>query len=253
MDNSNMDFQGILKHKRCHIIESNSSIGPPHMPIFYHNIKLLDLHNISLNEVIESGTTKKHAKRNAINSIQNTLNRIPDPCTREFNISNNQISLPIITFKEPKDNWFDEPQILGIDFEGLPPALVQIGCRNGIVIENLYEPWVQHVLHDTRHIHYIFGKHESDLVGNPFDMQGYLVNKFPIYKHEWSLVDGLSLMYKPYIRYTKDRTIHIHTDWDSIANNRIINSHAKNYAANDALVTYKLATLIHKERTHEHA
>jgi hypothetical protein len=193
------------------------------------------------------GSTKKNAKRDAINNIQNALNDIPDPCTEEMNISNIRILRPIITFEEPLfDEWFDEPQILGIDFEGDQHELVQIGCKKGIVIESFNEPWVQRVLHDKRHIHYIFGNHERNLVSNPFDMQRYLVEKFPIYKHEWSLVDGLSLMFYPSMRFTKDKDIHIYTEWDTIAYSKNINDFEKYYAAMDAFVTYKLATLIHR-------
>lgn len=253
MPNLNMSIQTILKHKRCHIEEEPfSSEGPPHMPLFTYTVKILNLQNQCIRKVIETGTSKKNAKKNANNTILNILNDIPDPCIRKIDISNIKLNKPIITFREPEDNWFDEPQILGIDFEGLPPALVQIGCRNGIVIENLYEPWVQHVLHDQRHIHYIFGEHENDLVGNPFDIQGYLINKFPIYKHPWSLVDGLSLMYNPFTRYTKDKSIHEYTDWAQIANDRIINDNAKDYAAIDAYITYKLAILIHREQVQTH-
>ena len=248
-----MSIQNILKHKRCHIEEEPfSHIGPPHMRLFTYKVKILNLQNECIREVIGTGTSKKISKNDANNTIINILNNIPDPCTEKFDISNIQISRPVITFRKPPNNWFDEPQILGIDFEGLPPALVQICCRRGIVIENLYEPWVQHVLHDTRHIHYIFGKHENDLVGNPFDIQDYLVNKFPIYKHEWSLVDGLSLMYRPHVRYTKDKSIHLNTDWVQIANDRIIYGDAKNYATIDAIVTYKLAILIHQETIQIH-
>lgn len=133
--------------------------------------------------------------------------------------------------------WFDEADTLGVDFEGMPPVLVQIACKHGVVVDRLRTAWVRRVLRDPRHLHCIFGQHERRLVARPLDVQAAVGRKWPVLGGPWSLADAASLLLVPRVRLVKDKTIHTRVDWREAARARTLSSEALTYAAGDAWFT----------------
>jgi hypothetical protein len=125
-------------------------------------------------------------------------------------------------------NWFSDPQVLGIDWEGNPRAMIQIACASGIIIDVVNATWVAQVLSDARHTHTVFGDHETHLVANPKNVQE---------NTNWSLAETASRRLAPGVRFLKDKTIHVRTDWQ---NPRACSEEALCYAAVDALMTWLL-------------
>lgn len=140
-------------------------------------------------------------------------------------------SVPIVVGRSPPTSWFSTgDDVLGVDWEGQPPALVQIACKHGIALDIPSAPWVRGVLTDARFTHAVFGAHELPLVANGFDCQP---------GDKPSLVEMTSRLLCPSVRLLKDPTIHQRVDWTSSASH--LPEEAIRYAALDAWVTRRIA------------
>ncbi len=172
---------------------------------------------------------KKVAIQNAMISIWNDVLKISDPCNKEILWKNvwEKISKPICIFMMPPYNWFNEPQTLGIDWEGCPPSIVQIACKSGVYIDNCNALYVKEILNNEKHTHCVFGEHETHLVKNPLNLQ--LNNKV-------SLAELTSITFNPKIRFIKDKAIHKRINWED----RPISREGILYAATDAEITRRL-------------
>ena len=202
--------------------------------------------------VTGEGTTFLEARRSAMKKATDWLSTIVDEgCTHiSYQTFARNISEEHTIFVFPghcPSGWFDEAQLLGIDFEGTPPCMIQIACFSGIVIENIHAEWVQTILKDPKHTHAVFGQHELRLVSNGWDLQAHVAHERPQVhpKQEWSLVDAFTLICKSNLRLKKDKTIHRRVNWRAIANQ---SSHFTNeaieYAACDAWITLCIANTL---------
>lgn len=146
----------------------------------------------------------------------------------------------------PPDGWFDTPQMLGVDFEGTPPSIVQLSCASGTVVDRLTTRWIQEVLWSAMHTHAVFGRHELRLVANGWDVQAEVGMRWRRVhpKQEWSLVDAFSLACQPDVRLRKDKTIHRRVSWEASASQRQLSEEAFEYAVCDAWVTRQIALAI---------
>lgn len=143
----------------------------------------------------------------------------------------------------PPDGWFDTPQMLGIDFEGMPPTIVQISCASGTVVDRVTTRWIQDVLWSAMHTHAVFGAHELGLVVNGWDVQAEVGMRWRRVhpRQDWSLVDAFSLACQPDVRLRKDKTIHRRVSWEASASQQRLSDEAFEYAVCDAWVTRQIA------------
>ena len=134
-------------------------------------------------------------------------------------------------FAPPPPSWFAEPDVVGVDWEGTPPRLVQVACRRGVAVDVAGAPWAAAVLRDARHAHVVFGAHEVALVaaGAAIDAQRG--------DPSLSLAETFSRACCPDVRLTKDPTLHARTDWAAAARARRLPREAALYAALDAWAT----------------
>ena len=222
-------FENKLLFLRCKYEKIIERFGPSHDSIAKVIIKISrkDFNNVLIFEGI--GKKNKEAFRNAIKKSWHVILKIPDPCelTIPFTLIWEKCKKPICSFQKPDPLWFENSQILGIDWEGTPPSIVQICCKSGVYIDDVKSKTAQKILKDKKHKHCVFGKHEMHLVANPFNIQK---------NNKLSLAELTSIMFSPEIRLIKDKTIHKRVDWSD--NN--LSEEALNYAALDALVTRKI-------------
>ena len=136
-------------------------------------------------------------------------------------------------FEEPPAEWYAEPDVIGIDWEGQPPCLVQVACRHGVAVDVADAPWVHALLGDKRHEHVVFGAHEVARV--PAGARNVQRD------HRLSLAETLSRSHIPEVRLVKDPTIHKRVDWRRAAQERALTTEGAYYAALDAWATRKLA------------
>tara|TARA_B100001093_G_scaffold436315_1_gene434662 strand:- start:699 stop:1454 length:756 start_codon:yes stop_codon:yes gene_type:complete len=217
-------FRNKIKFLRCDI--EIEGLEDQRFNITHIKIKRKDIKDITGQGL---GETKKEAIRNAMRNLWFTLDNIPDPCTKTIKFMNLYDLImggkEIISFKKPPENWFSQGQILGIDWEGCPPKIVQISCEHGIYIDRVESQFVKKILESDKHTHCVFGKHEIDLVENPLNLQQ---------NPELSLAEYLSREFFPKIRIKKDKKIHLIVDWGNIGE---LPYYAIKYAALDAEVT----------------
>ena len=188
------------------------------------------------------GHTARDARRHALDLLVPVLTQLPDPCSRSRAWTEAFPAPRVCAFRPPPASWFDAPQLLGVDFEGTPPALVQIACADGVAIDAVDAPWASSVLADARHVHCVFGAHETARVANPLDLQAEVPCAVP--KHRWSLADACSLLLTPGVRLLKDRGIHARVDWRDAARRGALSPDAEAYAAADALATRALGLVV---------
>ena len=222
-------LEALEKQKRVNVVlESLTRTGPPHAPTFTVVFVVHD------ERAIGHGLRKKEAWRNAALAMIPKLEALPDPCSRIVKWTDlyGHIKNPVIRFRQPPMEWFSDPQVLGIDWEGEPRAMIQVACKSGIVIDVHDAPWVARVLSDERHTHAVFGDHETHLVASPMNVQENI---------HWSLAETVSRRLEPNVRFLKDKTIHERTDWQ---NPRACSEEALRYAAVDAIMTRRLGLKI---------
>ena len=161
--------------------------------------------------------------------------------------------VPILLFPESRPvGWFDRSDVIGVDMEGSPAALVQLACAMGVVIHRLDCPWVRTILDDPRHVHAIFGAHEANEVVRPYDVQGEVHKALPPIhaRQPWSLTDVIGFLLLPNTIIVKDKTIHRRVDWTAVARSGQMTHEAALYAACDAWVTRALAMVqIHRDQS----
>ena len=175
------------------------------------------------------GSKRKDAYQDAYWKCFDLLKNVPDPCPMtmpyiEF-CQRMMPKPPVCLFKEPPTSWFEKGQVLGIDWEGFPPSLVQIACASGVYVELATSPTALKILNDVRHTHCVYGKHKMHMVANPVNLQEDV---------KVSLVDVASESFFPNLRLLKD---HFAIDWKEIADNKLLSPEAAMYAATDAIFT----------------
>jgi hypothetical protein len=224
-------FWNRLRHLRCTWSIGKSRIGPAHAS----NCVVTVTVKRGEEEWCASGVAPKDkaALRQAILALEVEVDEIPDPCYQIVMYEKIWEMLPpsqrpsVVLFEPPPSSWFSEPQELGVDWEGQPPCIVQIACKQGVYIDDVSSNLAKRILADSRHTHYVFGAHEVDLVSNPVNLQ---TDPFT------SLAEYISLSFMPEIRLLKDKSIHIQTNWSS----RPLSDRAVRYAALDAFLTRRL-------------
>lgn len=176
-----------------------------------------------------SAGKNKDAIRTAMEDLWSRVGAITDPCSHQLAYTRlwPRLQKPLCVFEAPPPSWFREEQVLGVDFEGNPPALVQIACKQGVYIDRINAPAATTILADSSHTHCVFGDHEIELVANPVNLQR---------DGKQSLVELFSVTFCPQIRFIKDKTIHRRVNWSEDA----LSQEALEYAALDAEVTRRL-------------
>ena len=220
-----------LRFLRLDIEESVLREGPPHNSFATVTLFIKRNNDIILTGIGKSSKTKD-AKRNALLSLKDELDKIPDPCKKSINWSELWIYVkkPIICFQCPPTHWFKYGEILGVDFEGNPPTLVQIACKDGILIDNISSICVKEILSKNSYIHAIFGKHEECFVKNPVNVQ----------YDGLSLAEIVSRTFKPDIRILKNKMFHQEVNWRLSSQMKCLSKQQKEYAALDAEMTRRL-------------
>lgn len=164
----------------------------------------------------------------------------------------------IYLFQAPPEACLVSRMIMGVDWEGTPPSLVQIAWRNTlcdrffhdrarahsiwnkvfarkknhsdvpieyvVYIDKVDSPVVRRILRDPKYTHCVFGEHEMKLVENPVNLQPDSMD---------SLADTFSKTLYPNVRFKKDGRVHARTDWTCSD----LRTGAIQYAASDALAT----------------
>ena len=197
----------------------------------------------------KKGTTEAQARRCSMDIMYPALLRMENPCPIELAWVHFGKDLlrgkPLLLFpRHPPMHWFKRAQVVGVDFEGSPPRLVQIACERGVVVARCWATWVASVLQDRRLVHAVFGGHESHLVACPVDTQALVMDRHPTVRgHQWSLADATSLVLPRYdgVRLLKDKSIHRRINWHRCARQRQLTEEAAVYAATDAEATRRLA------------
>ena len=231
----------LCKQRRLHATEATTQSGPPHAPVFKCTFAFSDG-----SMVVDRGKTKKKARQHAMTravyelAAPPTLTPLPWAATIL-----SSLALPVVAFPDtmPWDWFAGDPDVLGVDFEGMPPVVAQVCCRSGVWIDRLER--ILLVLRDPRHVHVVFGAHEAHLVGQPFDLQAALARRFPLPWGcaGWSLADAMDLMCEDLaggVRsayFHKDRSLHRRTDWGA----QPLPQEALEYAAADAVATRSVA------------
>lgn len=140
-------------------------------------------------------------------------------------VERHDVDKPIIAFQRPPPCWFEQPQVLGVDWEGDPPVIVQIACKAGVYIDRTTSPFAKAVLRDARHKHCVFGQHEVPLCANGVNMQQ---NK------RIGLAEQTSRTWCPKVRLVKKCPLDVKWDVPPLPLS------ALEYAAMDAEVTRRL-------------
>ena len=255
--NYNSEFSKLEKYFAINKITVDyqfNQIGLAHQPMFKCNCIISKNGNQNLTYDSNYCFTKKDSKA----EIKKILIENKDEIKQKFptNFTHimhwHDITIPktikIFTFDIPPYNMFNEKflddKFVGVDFEGSPPCLAQISCEKGIVIDSINSPIIQRILQNDNLTHFIFGGHEKKFVKNPFNIQEYVMKKFPNQFKEWSLTDSVSLLIEPTTEFIKDKNIHLRNNWKRITISKEINKEALNYAATDAWVTFLLGKQI---------
>lgn len=232
-----------LRHVRVHDVQKCLPDGCIHTSLCFDYQRRI--HTV----VGKARESASKSRDDAVRRAVQWLSQLRDPCGVAVSFLDEAASvlrhLPILCFPaRSPPGWFATPQIVGVDFEGQPAAIVQIACARGVVIESYTCKWVQDVLHDARHTHAIFGKHEAHMVATPYDAQAMVAAQYPqVHPHQpWSLTDAASMVLHPWKRLIKDKTIHARTDWRQCSSRRSLpRLEVRLYAALDAELTRRLA------------
>lgn len=228
----------LCKERRLHATEAMTSNGPPHCPVFKCTMTFSDD-----SVVIDRGKTKKKARQHAMMRALYELRAPAALSPLPWQTIVRSLALPILTFPDaiPWDWFAGDPDVLGVDFEGTPPVVGQVCCRHGVWIDRLDR--IVLLLQDPRHLHVVFGEHETHLVTRPFELQAAMAERFPLPWGcaAWSLADAMSLMTEDLAGerttyFAKDASIHRRTDWAAA-----LSPEAIEYAASDAIATRSLA------------
>ncbi len=228
------NFKNTLRYLRLTHEETIVRQGPAHASMVYVQINVKKDNATLISDNVEYYGKTKEARRKVMEKLITKLKHVSDPCTCERpwpSLWAKVFQKSISIFQTPPAEWFNEPQVLGVDWEGQPIALVQIACKRGVAIDAHDAPWVNSVLTDKRHNHAVFGKHEIHLVGNPMQIQ----------ESDISLAETVSRIYCPTVRLIKDKSIHDRVDWALCARREQLNSEAIAYAALDAEMTRLVA------------
>ena len=181
------------------------------------------------------GSKRKDAYQDAYWKCFDLLKNVPDPCSRTMQYCDMWKTImhkkPVCLFEPPPTSWFEKGQVLGIDWEGFPPSLVQIACASGVYVDTATSPTALKILNDARHRHCVYGSHEMHMVANPVNLQEDV---------KVSLVDAVSEALLPDIRIVKDKNIHSRIDWHACADQKRLPDEAVMYAATDAILTRHL-------------
>lgn len=190
---------------------------------------------IRVASAVGMGSKKKDAYKDAYCQCLDGLKNVQDPCSRTMQYCNmwnsNLLKKPVCLFKLPPTSWFKKGQILGIDWEGLPPSLVQIDCASGVYVDTARSPTALKILNDVRHTHCVYGSHEMHMVANPVNLQEDV---------KVSLVDAVSEAFLPDLRIIKDKSIHLRINWHACAAQKRFPNEAAIYAVIDAIMTRNL-------------
>ena len=175
---------------------------------------------------------QKTAIRHAMQlHLEETLPNVTDPCTSKQHWMDLwcHVQKPICFRKAPPRNWFKKAQVLGVDWEGCPPSLVQIACERGVYIDSVSSLAAAKVLADGRHTHAVYGENETSLVSRPLNLQ---VNP------RLSLAETVSIELCPLVRLEKNKAIRRETDWADLNS---LGERELQYAALDAEMTRRVA------------
>ena len=169
--------------------------------------------------------TKKAARRHAIMAVMPRIWVLSDPCKFELGwveLWHHRLKKPVVAFERPPAWWFEQPQVLGVDWEGSPPVLVQVACEAGVYIDRTSALLAKSILADKRHIHCVFGAHEVHMCANGVDVQE---------SKRIGLAEQVSRAWCPQVRLVKNRPTDVAWDVPPLP------PRALEYAAMDAEVT----------------
>lgn len=231
-------FEAALRHRRLHQKEHVKRSGPSHLSTASVHIRIDRADGSIVCQAIGRASKTKVARRRAMEQLLPDIIAVPDPCLQRVDWLKlwRRFQKPVTLFKPPPNSWHALPQILGIDFEGSPPVIVQVASVNGVAIDRCDAAWVQNVLGDQKHTHAIFGDHEAPFVTNPLNVQ----------YDGLSLTEIVSRTFFPKVRIVKDKSIHSRIDWAASAQaNRLVDE-AVQYAALDAEMTRRLGIVFTK-------
>lgn len=192
--------------------------------------KITDHYGVAVTSRYARAPRKKEAEKNSARQILYDLKCL---YARSFDrkVLEMPANIPILRFEVPPDHWFFEPTVLGVDFEGPSKHLVQIACDHGVAIDRIDATWVQDVLRNPHHVHFIFGAHEARLVANPVNVQ------VDVHGQAISLEEAYARLFDPSSRYCK----HKHKgNGDECARTRHIEDDFALYAATDAWATLQI-------------
>lgn len=217
-------FENRLRFLRCTWSVDEQRVGPPHAS---ESCVTLVVRRDGEEWVGYGRAPKsKDARRAAMRSLEEDIAEIPDPCLKTVSYERlwEALCKAVVAFRPPPDAWFEAPQTLGVDWEGQPPAIVQIAGEAGVYIDRADAAHARRILADRRHVHCVFGAHEAALVANPRDLQR---------GRSLSLAELASLTLAPSVRFVKDKSLHRQTNWRAAD----LGERALRYAALDAEVT----------------
>jgi hypothetical protein len=225
-------FENHLLMLRCTWTIDVQRVGTAHASIAHARI-VVNRDDIESINGQGSAPKSKDATRIAMRNLWDTISAIPSPCTRTLPFVDlwSVLHKPIRVFVSPPAHWFTNAQVLGVDWEGQPRAIVQIACASGVYIDKANAPTALSILNDSKHVHCVFGEHEMHLVANPTNLQ---------LNPKQSLAELASITLYPTTRLQKDKSIHYRTDWTS----RNLSDEATRYAALDAELTRRVGVRI---------
>ena len=150
-------FKNHLRTLRCRWKIDVKRVGPAHGSIARATI---EVGREDMQPIIGHGSApkSKDAIRMAMRNLWERVLAIPDPCTTTRPFAHISVPQPVVVFKPPHVGWFETAQVLGVDWEGQPPAIVQIACASGVYIDKADAPTARSILDDRRHTHCVFGE-----------------------------------------------------------------------------------------------
>ena len=221
-------FENRLRMLRCQWKTDVQRVGPAHNSIA---VAKIEVNREDMAPIIGRGSApkSKHAIRLAMRDVWDAISTIPDPCTDTLPFTDlwSALQKAVIAFTPPPVQWFSHAQVLGVDWEGQPRAIVQIACKSGVYIDAADAAAALGILRDEKHVHCVFGEHEMHLVANPKNLQ---------HDPKQSLAEVASILFCPTTRLQKDKSLHFWADWSSPD----LCTDAIRYAALDAEVTRRI-------------
>lgn len=220
------EFRNRVRWLRCTCSVELTRQGPAHASVATATVVVRRRDGESWTRCA-SAPRNKDAIRAAMHAFEEVFATFTDPCTLPYEDLWKHVCKPICAFKDPPVEWFEHAEVIGVDWEGQPPSLVQIACREGVLVHCADSKVASDILSNSHHTHCVFGAHEEHLVANPLQLQ----------QNGQSLAESLSLAFCPDARLMKDKSIHHHTDWSSVSS---LSERALRYAALDAEMTRRL-------------